>query len=51
MIIIQDIDEGKSWSFVPTKEGYYSAYAKIIEIQQKCHRVGGDVGRVMSFVT
>lgn len=40
---------GISWSFVAIKEGYYAARAKIDEITQKGHRVGGDVGKVMSY--
>ncbi|MBO7717930.1 hypothetical protein J6S37_00325 [Candidatus Saccharibacteria bacterium] len=50
MIIIRDETMNQSWSFTPSREGYHAAYAKIVEIQQKGHRVGGDVGRVMSYV-
>ena len=48
-IIIRDESTGQSWSFVPTREGYYMAAAKIDEIVQKGHHVGGDIGRVRSF--
>ena len=48
-IIIRDESTGQSWSFVPTREGYYEASAKIDEIIQKGHRVGGDVGRVRDY--
>ena len=45
-IIIRDDTMGQSWCFTPTREGYFMAAAKIEEIIQKGHRVGGDVGRV-----
>lgn len=48
-IIIIDETMGMSYSFVPVKEGYYAARAKIDEIIQQGHRVGGDVGRVTAF--
>lgn len=48
-IIIKDITMGQSWSFTPTREGYYSASAKIEEITQQGHQVGGDVGRVKAY--
>lgn len=41
---------GTSYAFVPTKEGYYAADAKIQEIIGQGHRVGGDVARVRRFV-
>ena len=40
---------GCSWSFVATREGYYAARAKIDEILQKGHLVGGDISKVMSY--
>lgn len=48
-IIIKDVTMNQSWSFTPTREGYFAASAKIDEIEQKGHKVGGDVGRVRSF--
>ncbi len=48
-IIIKDITMGTSYCFTPTKEGYFAARAKIDEIIQQGHRVGGDVGRVTSY--
>ncbi len=48
-IIIKDLTMGESYSFSPTREGYFQARAKIDEILQKGHRVGGDVGRVTSY--
>ncbi len=46
MLIIKDLDTGKSWSFVRVKSGYAEAYAKIQEIIGMGHRVGGDVSDV-----
>ena len=48
-IIIKDVTMGRSWSFVPTPEGYFAAAAKIDEIKQQGHLVGGDIGRVKSY--
>ena len=48
-IIIKDLSTGQSWAFTPIREGYYAAAAKIDEITQKGHKVGGDVGRVRAF--
>lgn len=48
-IIIRDETMGQSWRFSPTREGYYAAAAKIDEIIQKGHRVGGDIGRVRAY--
>ena len=50
MIIIRDETMGESFAFVTTREGYYAAYAKILQIEQSGHRVGGDVARVMNYV-
>lgn len=50
MIIIEDLTMGRSWSFVAIKEGYAQAYAKIVEITQSGHKVGGDVGKVMAYM-
>ena len=49
MIVIRDETMNESYSFVATREGYFAARAKITEIIQKGHRVGGDVGRVMAY--
>ena len=51
MIIIKDETMGISWSFVPTREGYFRARAKIDEIIQKGHLVGGDISRVMDYTS
>lgn len=48
-IIIRDETMNISYRFTPTREGYYAAAAKIDEITQKGHRVGGDIGRVRSY--
>ena len=48
-IVIKDLTMGQSWTFTPTNAGYYAAAAKIEEIIQQGHRVGGDVGRVRSY--
>ena len=48
-IVIKDLTMGQSWAFTPTSAGYYAAAAKIEEITQQGHRVGGDVGRVRSY--
>ena len=48
-IIIKDVTMGTSYSFTPTREGYFAAKAKIDEIIQKGHEVGGDIGRVRSY--
>ena len=48
-IIIRDETMNISYRFTPTREGYYAAAAKIEEIIQKGHRVGGDIGRVRSY--
>ncbi len=50
MIIIRDVTMNESYPFVPTKEGYAAAAAKIDEIIQKGHQVGGDVGRVRAYI-
>lgn len=50
MIIIRDVTMNESYSFVPTKEGYAAAAAKIEEIKQQGHKVGGDVGRVEAYM-
>jgi len=41
---------GESYLFVPTKEGYMAASAKIDEIIGMGHKVGGDIARVRGFV-
>lgn len=50
MIIIIDVTMGQSFKFVPTREGYYAADAKIQEIEGMGHKVGGDVARVRAYV-
>lgn len=47
-IIIKDLTMGQSWRFTAVRSGYAEAYAKIQEIIQKGHAVGGDVARVRS---
>ena len=49
MIIIRDDTMGRSWAFVATDEGYHQAYAKIQEIIQMGHKVGGDVAKVRAY--
>ena len=49
-IIVVDETMNQSWVYVPTREGYAEAYAKIQEIIGVGHKVGGDVSRVMSFM-
>lgn len=49
MLIIRDETMGTSFSFVDTREGFFAAYAKIQEIIQMGHKVGGDVGRVRAY--
>ena len=49
MIIIIDVTMGESFPFVPTREGYFQAYAKIQEIVGNDHKVGGDVAQVRSY--
>ena len=49
MIIICDESMHESFAFVATHVGYHQAYAKILEIVGKGHKVGGDVARVMSY--
>ncbi len=49
-IVIRDESMGMSWVYQPTNTGYAEAYQKILEIVQAGHRVGGDVGRVQSFM-
>ncbi|MBQ9180621.1 hypothetical protein IJ135_00795 [Candidatus Saccharibacteria bacterium] len=41
---------GRSYSFSPTREGYFAADAKIQEIVDMGHQVSGDVGRVQAYV-
>ena len=48
-LIVVDVSMGTSWAFVPTREGYYAAAAKIDEIIQQGHRVGGDIGKIKSY--
>lgn len=50
MIIIYDVTMGQSFQFVPTREGYFAADAKIQEIVGMGHKVGGDVARVRAYV-
>lgn len=40
---------GRSWSYTPIPAGYYAAAAKIEEIVQMGHRVGGDIARVKAY--
>lgn len=47
MLIIRDVDAGKSYPFVETGGGYNSAAAKIHEIEKQGHRVSGDVDKVL----
>ncbi len=49
MIVIKDLTMGTSWTFVATKEGYASAYARIQAIIGQGHRAGGDVARVYAY--
>lgn len=46
MIIIRDETMHESYSFVPTKEGYCEALAKIRAIVGAGHVAGGDLSRV-----
>ena len=46
MIIIRDETMNLSYSFVPTKEGYCEALAKIRAIVGAGHVAGGDLSRV-----
>ncbi len=48
-IIIRDETMGQSFAYTPTTAGYFAASAKIDEITQLGHKVGGDVGRVRAF--
>ncbi|MBQ3464837.1 hypothetical protein IJH15_01280 [Candidatus Saccharibacteria bacterium] len=48
-IVIIDLTMGRSWTFTPTREGYFQAAAKIDEILQNGHRVGGDIARVRNY--
>ena len=48
-IIISDETMGQSFAYTPTAAGYFAAAAKIDEITQLEHKVGGDVGRVRAF--
>lgn len=47
MLIIKDVDTGKSYPFVEIGSGYSSAAAKIHEIEKQGHRVSGDVDKVL----
>ena len=50
MIIIKDVTMGTSCSFVATDQGYKDAYAMIQSIRNDGHMVGGDVGKVLSYI-
>ena len=50
LIIIYDVTMGTSFPFVATREGYFAADAKIKEIIQLGHEVGGDIAKVRAYV-
>lgn len=50
MIIILDETMNKSYQFVAIRQGFLDAAAKIREIKQQGHVVGGDIGRVAGYL-